>query len=96
MSLPRHRVGERFLRGPIPWGWLLRAMRASGSALRVAMMVWYRAGFSNWPSVVVNLSRVPGASRGTASRGLRALERAGLVRVVRRSGRKPLVTIIST
>ena len=30
---PRHRPGEKFLRGPIPWTWLQQAARLRGSAL---------------------------------------------------------------
>ncbi len=43
--------------------------------------------------VTVNLSRLS-VDRSSASRGLAALEAAGLVAVKRRPGRKPLVTLL--
>jgi hypothetical protein len=91
--LPRHTAGELFLKGPIPWSWLLKTMVLPGRALHVALVLWFRAGLAGNGVVSVNLSRLP-VDRSAASRGLAALEAAGLIAVRRRPGRKPLVTIL--
>jgi hypothetical protein len=95
---PRHKVGEWFLRGPIPGAWLTRTTGLSFRALRVGLALWYLAGLtksrkvkptgSTWKRF--NLS--PDAGR----RGLAALEHAGLVTVDRPPGRCPVVTIQET
>src|SRR4051794_22499214 len=43
---PRHRVGQPFLKGPIPWAWWAAACRLPGQALQVASAIRYRAGCS--------------------------------------------------
>jgi DNA-binding transcriptional ArsR family regulator len=91
---PRHRDGELFVKGPIPWSWLAAAMALPGRALHVGIALWLRAGIAGNGVVSVNLSRLP-VDRSASSRGLRALEAAGLVSVSRRPGRKPLVTLLA-
>jgi len=94
---PRHRPGERFLRGPIPWDWLTKAARQPGRALHVALELWRWAGIKRTREISLSLSgaaRELGTSRSALSRGLRALEGAGLVSVERKAGRKPTVTLL--
>jgi DNA-binding transcriptional ArsR family regulator len=91
--VPRHGAGELFLKGPIPWAWLHRAICLPGRALHVALQLWFHAGIAGNGIVAINLSRLS-VDRSAASRGLAALEAAGLVRVQRKPGRKPLVTIL--
>jgi hypothetical protein len=84
------------LRGPIPLSWWLSASRLPGKALQMAALCWcvaywgYSAQFElamyDWPEF--------GLSRFSACRGLRALEGAGLVSVVRRPGLSPIVTLL--
>ena len=93
-DIPRHRQGELFLKGPIPWSWLALAMSLSGKAVHVGLALWLRAGIGCNGMVSVNLSRLP-FDRSSASRGLAALEGAGLVRVTRRPGRKPVVMLLT-
>jgi len=89
---------ERFLKGPISMPWLEEAGKLSGKALHVAIMLWHLAGMRRALVVDINLSRMVsmGVHRSSASRGLKALERAGLVTVFRSPGRKPRVTLVST
>jgi hypothetical protein len=91
---PHHRPGETFLKGPVPMVWLAAAMALPGRALHVGIGLWFEAGLCNSAAVKVNLSRFP-FDRSAASRGLAALERAGLVRVARVKGRTPRVTIVA-
>src|SRR5688500_5688721 len=93
---PRHRPGEKFLKGPVPWDWLGRAASQPGRALRGAIAVWGAAGItrartvSRQPSVLRSL----GVSRYAGYRALAALEGAGLLEVQRHPGRSPVVTIL--
>ena len=94
---PRHKPGEKFLKGPIPWEWLTRAARQPGRALHVAIELWRWAGIKRTREVSLSLSSAAqelGTSRSALSRGLRALEVAGLVSVERKAGRKPTVTLL--
>ncbi len=95
MRPPRHRRGERFLKGPIPWDWLARAAALPGKALHVGLAVWQRAGIERTGTVRISMTRLRpmGLSRSSACRGLTALERAELVTVERHKGRAPIVTL---
>lgn len=95
---PRPRQGEKFLKGPIPWPWLQRAMSLPGKALHVGIRLWFEMGLARVGEVPVSLTGMQalGVSRFAAARGLRALEAAGLVSVNRHSGRKPVVTVLAT
>ena len=95
--VPHHRRGEQFLKGPIPRGWLVRAMRLRGKALHVALEIWFRVGLTRRSEVVLSLEQVARTGsfdRATASRALSALEREGLVSVRRHIGRAPRVTVL--
>lgn len=69
------------------------AMNARGSGLHVGLFLWFLAGLRKSRTVRVKLSALP-IGRGSADRGLRRLEAVGLVRVTRRRGRWPIVTIL--
>ena len=91
------RPGEKFLKGPIPWPWLTKAMSLPGRALHVGLRLWLESGMARSMDVAPSLSsmeRDAGVSRFAASRGLAALEAAGLVAVERHAGRKPRVRLL--
>src|SRR5687768_14861365 len=75
---PRHRAGEKFLRGPIPWRWVVVAAGRPGKALAVGLGLWFEAGCRNARTVPITLSRLSrlGMSEQAASRAVRELERA--------------------
>lgn len=95
--VPRHKPGERFLRGPIPLDWLIAAGRLTGRALHVALAIWYQAGRQRKGEVGFS-ARLPAdlfeMDRSTATRALRDLERAGLVQVTWAPGRAPRVRLL--
>ena len=91
---PRHRKGERFLKGPIPWKWLQKAMALPGRALHVGVGLWFQAGMKKSRTVAFPLSKLPGVTRWSARRGLGVLKTAGLVSVEILPGRAPRVTIL--
>jgi hypothetical protein len=95
---PRHRADERFLRGPIPWDWLVRAARLPGHALHVGVALWHLSGLHRQSAQVVLHSAVLrelGIARTTAYRALTALEDAALIVVERHPGRLPRVTLLA-
>ncbi|MBY0459213.1 MAG: hypothetical protein K2V38_17930 [Gemmataceae bacterium] len=89
---PRHALGEKFLRGPIPWAWLERAGLLPGKALVVGLAIWREAGIHKERTVPLNLSNLS-IPRRTAHRALKELVRARLVSVGHRDGRPPLITL---
>jgi hypothetical protein len=94
----RRRPDLAYLRGPVPWPWVLRAGALPGQALFVGLMVWKLAGMRRAKTVTFCLSKAARDSvpLRSARRALRALERAGLVKVERRTGRGLLVTLLPT
>ena len=92
---PRHRPGEIFVKGPIPWTWISRAARLPGRSLHVALAIWLLAGMLRKRTVALNgrLLTDMGVGRHSAYRALRALEGDGLLQVGRKPGASPIVTI---
>lgn len=92
---PRHRQGEWFLRGPVPWPWLECAARLPGkAALALALILWREAGRLNRRTVKLCLRRLPlGVSEDAGRRALRALEKGGLISIRRLPGSGLDVTI---
>src|SRR5262245_55817923 len=88
-KLPRRRCADRFLKGPVPWRWLARAMALPGKALAVGLILWQLRGMVRGETVLFCLPRAAadGIPTTTARRAIRALEGAGLVAVERRPGR---------
>jgi len=95
-GIPRHDKGEHFLKGPVPLNWLAQAARCGSKALHVAIILWYRAGLKRSPTVKIPRWTADkfGLRRHAKTRGLKALERAGLVRVKRQQGCSPEVTLL--
>jgi hypothetical protein len=89
------RKKPRFLKGPVPWPWLLQAMKLPGKALAIGLMLWFRRGLTGRRTVHFCLGRAAadGIPTTTARRAMRELERAGLVTIERRPGRGLDVTI---
>jgi hypothetical protein len=93
---PRHQQGAKFLKGPIPLSWLTVAAAQPGKALHVSLALWFLAGLRRNRTVELSAKVLSsfGVNRYAAYRGLKALEQAGLLSVVRHPGRLPTVTIL--
>ena len=93
---PRHAKGEGFLKGPIPLSWLEAAARLPGKSLHAGVALWFAAGLLRSDKIPLsNLSGHRfGCDRNAKYRALAWLEGAGLVRVERKLGRAPIVTIL--
>src|SRR5947208_3306201 len=95
---PRHRQGEGFLKGPIPWPWLRRALALPGKALHLAVLLAKEGGCRRTRTVRLRLggTLALGIHPDTAKRGLRALATAGLVLIRHRPGQALEVTLLET
>lgn len=92
-------VYGEFIRGPLPLAWWGRVCRLpGGKTLAVALAIWFLAGLRgrthDLKLTSAVLKRFGVEDRSAKSRALEALEGAGLIRVERRPGRNPLVTIL--
>jgi hypothetical protein len=73
-------------------------MPLPGKAMHVAIQLWHDVDLAKSDEVSISMTGMAkiGISRFAAARGLATLERAGLVSVVRRAGRKAKVVILAT
>ena len=95
-NLPKHKLGEQFLKGPIPLDWIKTAARLPSKSFHVGIILWYLAGIKRQRTIPISnsITKRFGIGRSTKYRGLRALECAGLVSICHQPGRSPLVTIL--
>src|SRR4051794_31683554 len=72
-----------FLKGPIPWQWIIRASELPGKALVVGLCLWRLKGAMKKNMIPLgNVELVPfRVDRAAKSRALAALERAGLISI---------------
>ena len=89
-------LSECFLRGPVPWDWVISAASLPGKALIVGLCLWRLRGAKKQDTVMLANSELGpvGIGRSSKSRALAALEEAGLIRVEHHPGRFPLVTLL--
>jgi len=95
-SPPPAREG-RFLRGPVPMDWLVKAYRCGGAAgLAVGLELWHRRGLRpRSPVITLNLrNTVMQIPRRTAQRGIRRLVQGGLVEATIETGKKSVVRLL--
>ena len=85
-----------FVKGPLPLEWISAASALPGKALHVALALWYLSGLRRSKTVVLTQKKLNlfGVSRQAGYRALMALEKRGLVSVIRRAGCCPRVTIL--
>ena len=95
IALGKPRQARRFLRGPVPWEWVIAAASLPGQALIVGLCLWRLAGAMGSRTVMLGNAELEpfGIDRATKCRALAALERAGLITVAREPGRFPTVTL---
>jgi hypothetical protein len=93
---PAHRPGDKFLKGPIPWKWIVLAAKQPGKALHVSLALWFLAGISKSRRIKLNniLLKTLGVTRYAKSRSLLSLEKAGLISVEQSKGKSPVVTLL--
>ena len=94
---PAHKPGEKFLKGPIPWKWIVLAARQPGKALHVSIALWFLAGILKSRRIKLNniLLKTLGVTRYAKHRSLLSLEQAGLISVEQVLGKSPVVTLLN-
>jgi hypothetical protein len=86
---------EKFLCGPVPLAWINKAAELPGKALAVGLALWFLRGCQKRRTVRLTRRTLErfAVKRKPGYLGLQKLEAAGLVRVLRRVGTSPIVTI---
>ena len=86
-----------FIKGPIPLDWINRAASLPGKSLNVAFAIWWLNGMADGkPLKLTRLSlKSFCVKRDAASAALTRLESAGLIRLRRSSGQRPLISILT-
>ena len=81
---------------PAGLNWLTKAARLPGKSLHLAMVLVFLANTANTHQVALSnlVSRQFGLTRNAKYRALGWLEEAGLIRVERKLGRCPVVTLL--
>ena len=85
-----------FLRGPIPLAWLGSAAVLPGKTLNVGIALWWLHGMAKGKPFKLTQKALQtlNVERDAASAALVRLEQAGLVRVVRKPGQRPTLSMV--
>ena len=87
---------ERFICGPISFAWMKLANKLPGKTSAVALSLWFLNGVKRSTTFAVSAEAITlaGCSRQAYARSLNALAEARLISLERRSGKRPLVTML--
>jgi DNA-binding transcriptional ArsR family regulator len=93
---PASPIRGKFIAGPVDVSWVVQAKRLGATPLLVGLAIWHLKGLRQTDSFTVSnlMLQEWGVRPDAKSRALRALERAGLIRVERRGKRSPHVALI--
>ena len=94
--VPRHHANGHFLKGPIPLTLINQATRLPGKAWHVYAAIWYLVGINRHSTVNLTNTALKqfNVSRDSKYRALKALEKDGLITVVRTNGKNSVVTLL--
>lgn len=95
-SSTKERIKCKFIKGPIPLPWIVKASSVDSKALSVAWVIWLYHGLNKSQLFKLSnkdLSNID-ISRQTKSRVLKKLEQAELIKVSRSAGKSPIIEII--
>ena len=81
----------------MPLEWLEKAAALPGKTLNVAIALWWRHGMAKDKPFKLTRAALKclNVERDAASAGLIRLERAGLIRVERRPGQRPMISMVT-
>ena len=85
-----------FLRGPVPMDWLSKAAELPGKTLNVALAIWWLQGMTQSESFKLTRKSLIlfNIKRNAASISLKRLEGAGLIKIQKKIGQRPVISII--
>jgi DNA-binding transcriptional ArsR family regulator len=89
-------IRGKFIAGPVDVSWVCLASQIGVKALLVGLALWHIKGLRKTDTFIISnlMLREWGIAPDAKSRALRALEKAGLIRIERRGKRSPRVTLI--
>ncbi len=89
-------IQGRFLKGPVPLAWLIKASCLPGKTLEVAIVLWFLSGVKKTTTIALpnKIMDEFGIDRHAKRRALLAMEQARLIAVSQKTGRSPVVTIL--
>jgi DNA-binding transcriptional ArsR family regulator len=89
-------IRGKFIAGPVDVLWVVQASRLGVKALLVGLALWHLKRLRQADTFTVSnlMLQEWGVQPDAKSRALRALERAGLIRVEKRGKRSPRVTLV--
>jgi DNA-binding transcriptional ArsR family regulator len=89
-------IRGKFIAGPVDVKWVCQASQLGVKALLVGLALWHLKGLRKTDTFIVSNLMVQewDIQPDAKSRALRALEKAGLIRIERRGKRSPQVTIV--
>ena len=92
---PQKSQNDRYIRGPIPLGWIQKACIVG--AEKLALYLMYMKGLTKRSKIPLRSAEMGrfGLSPKTRRVQLTKLEEAGLVKAEKAVGKKPVVTVIS-
>ena len=86
-----------YLRGPIDWPGLRKAICAGAGALPVALALWHLRALkdaTSFPASHRTIRRITGLTEKVVREGLRRLRNSGLIEVQERPGMNSLYTLL--
>jgi DNA-binding transcriptional ArsR family regulator len=89
-------IRGKFIAGPIDVSWVVQASRLGVKALLVGLALWHLKRLRQADTFIVSNLMVQdwGVQPDAKRRALRALEKAGLIRIERQGKRSPRVTLV--
>ncbi len=90
-------IAGRFIKGPIPLQWIIKAAELGGRTMNIAMALWYLSGLKKSATVSLTHKTLDefGVTRKTASRLLEGMQSHGLITIMRKPGCAPVITILA-
>jgi len=87
-----------FIKGPLPHAWISQAIASGNSAISVGLVLWYLRGWkkrNEFRLTNIELQKWS-VNRYQKYRGLKQLEKAGLIRVKKENRKNPVVLLLKT
>ena len=88
---------SKYLAGPLPWDWIETAASLPGKSTHVLLVAWFQYKVGVSPHIKLSRKYLGelGVTAQASNRGVRALEKAGLLTVTRKRGRLPRAYLVS-
>lgn len=91
-------INGKFVKGPIPLAWILKACSLGGNVAQVSWLLWFYYGLTNGEPITLSNIKAEefGLERRQKTEALSRLEEAGLITIEQAPGKAPIVKLINT